>query len=214
METENLKKLLLSFNEEDYNTKVDLHIHSNESDGEMTPEEIVKQAKKLGKQYISISDHNSIDAYLNSNILSEKNIIPSVEFDCIYKGVLIHILAYGIDIYNEEIKKLFSFSLLGKKNVIYRLFKLRKAKEVIQKIKLAGGISVLAHPACYWCFYLDKFVKSLVNMGLDGIETYYPYRGLRCIVKFHSKAEVKRVAEKYNLIKTGGSDTHGKFLIS
>ena len=212
MNRENLKKLLLSIKEEDYKSKVDLHIHSCESDGRMTPVEIVKQAEKLGKKYISITDHNTIEAYLSTNILANKIVIPSVEFDCYHKGVIIHILGFGIDIDNKEIQSLFAACEMARKNKIYRLFHLKNTQEVIQKIKNANGIPVLAHPACYWCLNLDEFVKSLVSIGLEGIETYYKYRRMRCIIKFHSNKAVEKIADKYNLIKTGGSDTHGRKL--
>lgn len=208
MSKDDLKKLLLSFTEEDYWKNVDLHIHSCESDGKMTPYEIFDNAKKQGKKYIAISDHNTIDAYLSTNILKDSMIIPAVEFDCFYKGVLIHILGYGIDIDNKEINSLFAQSKYGKKCNIYRIFKLRNPKTVIEKINNAGGIAVLAHPACYWCINLDAFVKDLVDIGLEGIETYYPYKGLRGLLKFHLKKTVFEIAEKYNLIKTGGTDSH------
>ncbi len=213
MTKEDLKNLILSFKEEDYYKNVDLHIHSCESDGEMTPYEIVEQAKQKGKKFIAISDHNTIDAYLSTNILKEKIVIPAVEFDCFYKGILIHIIGYGINIDNEEIKYLYASNNLGKKFNLYRLFKLRDPKTVIEKIKNAGGIAVLAHPACYWCINIDSFIKSLIDIGLEGIETYYPYRGLRGILKFHLKSTIINIAEKYNLIKTGGTDSHHKKLL-
>ena len=213
MNRESLKKLLLSFTEEDYKSKVDLHIHSNESDGKMTPLEITAQAKHAGKKYIAIADHNNIDAYLSTNILAEDFVIPAVEFDCYFKGVIIHILGYGINIDNEELKSLYAPDGMGRCHDLYRLLKLRNPEEVINKIKQADGIPVLAHPACYWCFKLDKFIKELVDMGLEGLETYYPYNGFRGILKFHSKNKVKNIADKYNLIKTGGTDSHGKTLL-
>ncbi len=210
---EELKNLLISFNKEDFYKKVDLHIHSCESDGKMTPYDIIEQAKRLEKKFISICDHNTIEAYLSTNILKEEIVIPAIEFDCYYKGVLIHILGYGFDIDNEEMKTLYSKQKAGRKCNLYRLFKLRNPKDVIEKINAAGGIAVLAHPACYWCFNLDSFVKDLINIGLSGIEVYYPYKGLRGILKFYSKKEVMNIAEKYNLIKTGGTDSHGKKLL-
>ncbi len=210
---EDLKNLLLSFKEEDYYKNVDLHIHSCESDGEMTPYEIIEQARKKNKKYIAISDHNTIDAYLSTNILKEEIIIPAVEFDCFFQGVLIHILGYGIDIDNEDIKSLYATNNLGKKFNLYRIFKLRNPKTVIEKINKAGGIAVLAHPACYWCINIDSFIKDLMNLGIEGIETYYPYNGLRGILKFHSKYTINKIAEKYNLIKTGGTDSHHKELL-
>ncbi|MBQ8886662.1 MAG: PHP domain-containing protein [Candidatus Gastranaerophilales bacterium] len=213
MRREEIKNLLLSFTAEDFFKNVDLHIHSNESDGKMSPYEIVEQAKAQGKKYIAICDHNTIDAYLSTNILREEIVIPSVEFDCFYKGVLIHILGYGIDIDNKEIKSLFATSHNAKTHNFFRLFHLRNPKEVIEKINNAGGVAVLAHPCCCWCFNLDTFVKGLVKMGLEGLETYYPYNGLRGMLKFHSRETVIKVAEQNNLIKTGGTDSHGLNLL-
>ena len=213
MKKEDLENLLKSLEESDYYKNIDLHIHSNESDGRMNPVDIVKQAKEKGKKYIAITDHNTIEAYLSTNILSEEIVIPAVEFDCFYKGVLIHILGYGIDIDNQNIKVLFAKSKRGRKCKIYRALHLRNPQEVIEKIHQAGGIAVLAHPACYWCINLDKFIQDLKNINLDGLEVYYPYKGLRGIVKFHSKNKVLEIADKYNMIKTGGSDTHSKKLL-
>ena len=213
MRKEELKKLLSSFGEEDYFKSVDLHIHSNESDGKLNPNEIVEQAQKKGLKYIAISDHNTIDAYLSTNILREDMIISAVEFDCLYKGVLIHILGYGIDIDNKELKSLYATSKNGCKHNIFRIFALRNPKEVIEKINKAGGIAVLAHPCCYWTFNLDEFIGSLTKLGLEGVEVYYPYNGMRSVVKFHSHNKVAYIAEKYGLIMTGGSDTHGRKIL-
>ncbi len=210
---EDLKNILLSLSENDYYQNADLHIHSNLSDGKLEPTDIVKQAVNKGKKYIAITDHNTIEAYLSTNILKEDIVIPAVEFDCFYKGVLIHILGYGIDIDNKEMKSLYAKSKLGRKCNLYRIFKLRNPKEVINKINAAGGIAILAHPACYWCFNLDSFIKGLIDINLEGLEVYYPYKGLRGIIKFHTKQKVFEIAQKYNLIKTGGSDTHGKCLL-
>ncbi len=213
MRKEELKNLLSSFCEEDYYKNIDLHIHSNESDGKMSPRDIVEQSKRKGLKYISICDHNNIDAYLNTNILSEDMVIAGVEFDCFYKGVLIHILGYGIDIDNKEIKSLFSTSKLGCSSNLYRIMKLRNPKEVIEKIKKAGGIAVLAHPCCYWTFNLDEFIGDLAKIGIEGVEVYYPYNGMRSIVKFHSRKKIADIADKNGLIKTGGTDSHGKNLL-
>ena len=90
------------------------------------------------------------------------------------------------------------------------MFNHRHPKDVIKAIHNAGGVAVLAHPACYWAINLDNFVKSLIELGLDGIEVFYPYRRHRGIIKFHKAETVKKIAQKYNLIMTGGSDSHGE----
>ncbi|UKI40744.1 MAG: hypothetical protein L6V95_11485 [Candidatus Melainabacteria bacterium] len=56
---------------------------------------------------------------------------------------------------------------------------------------------------------MDSFVKSLVDMGLDGLEVYYPYRRHRGIIKFHKTKTIEKLSEKHKLIKTGGTDAHG-----
>lgn len=50
------------------------------------------------------------------------------------------------------------------------------------------------------------------KIGLDGLECYYPYRRHRGIIKFHRAESIKKIADKLNLIKTGGTDTHGALL--
>ena len=210
---EDLKKLLQSFREEDFYKNVDLHIHSYESDGSLSPVEIVKQAKERGLKYISITDHNTIEAYLSTNILKEDIIIPAVEFDCFYKGNLLHILGYGIDIDSEGLKPLYAKNKAERSRNIVRLFYLRKPEEVIEKIKEAGGIPVWAHPACCWTLSLEEMLLDLKVRGLEGIEVYYPYNGLRGILKFYSKEHINELADKYDLIKTGGTDSHGKKLL-
>lgn len=208
MKKEQLTQILKALKKEDYFKNVDLHIHTNYSDGILNPFEIIDYAQKNDLKYISITDHNTIDAYLCTNILRKAFLISGVEFDCLYKGVLVHILGYGIDIDNLELKSLYANNKSGCTHNIQRLMNLRNPKEVIEKIKSAGGIPVLAHPCCYWAKNLDLFVKDFVDMGIEGIETYYNYSGMRKIVKFHNENIIESIADKYNLIKTGGTDKH------
>ena len=93
--------------------------------------------------------------------------------------------------------------------------KTETVKRIAKKAILnANGVPVLAHPCCVYVFNLDNFVKKLIGYGLMGIETYYPYKRHRGIIKFHSRKEVIKIAEKYNLIKTGGTDEHNNILDS
>ncbi len=74
------------------------------------------------------------------------------------------------------------------------------AGDVIQFIRSAKGIPVLAHPSYYTT---PELLKRLVDAGLMGLEVYYPE---------HSKSLIKRyleMAQSCNLVVTGGSDFHG-----
>jgi len=42
-------------------SRVDLHIHSNASDGRYSPEELVVKAVELGLSVIALSDHDSVN---------------------------------------------------------------------------------------------------------------------------------------------------------
>lgn len=206
----NYKELIKSFKKEDYEKDVNLHIHSNFSDGEANAEDLVFQAKNKGLKYIAISDHNTLNAYLQTDILNEEIIIPAMEFDCWFGTVFLHMLGYGIDVNNKELQALCAKTKRGTEADWVRIFSFKHPKTVINAIHNAGGIAVLAHPAC--CFTLtglDRLTKNLVKLGLDGIEVYYPYARHRKIVKFHTVNAVEKIAEKYNLIKTGGTDEHG-----
>ena len=60
------KKKFKTFQKEDFYSKINLHIHSNFSDGGFEFDELVVQAKKLKMKYISITDHNCVLGYKNS----------------------------------------------------------------------------------------------------------------------------------------------------
>jgi hypothetical protein len=74
------------------------------------------------------------------------------------------------------------------------------ALESVVLIHQAGGLAVMAHPGLN---RTDDIIPALVKAGLDGIE---------CFHTKHSTVMAERyleIAEKYNLLVTGGSDCHG-----
>ena len=200
------KKLISEFTKEDYETgRVNLHIHTTCSDGKSEFWDVVNRFR--GLKYFAITDHNTASGFIRNENLPE-NLITGVEFDVWYGYVFCHLLALGIDVKSEFMKPFYAKE--GESGrVLPRLFNRRSMKKLIEAIHKSGGIAVLAHPACYWALSMDKLIKNLKNIGLDGVECYYPYAKMRRIVKFHSKNSVICAAEKYDLIKTGGDDFHG-----
>lgn len=205
----NYKELIRSFTEEDYkNNSVNLHIHTVYSDGKGEFSDLVKQGARY--KCIAITDHNTIQGYLENDI--SENVIPGVEFDVWCGYVFMHLLAYGIDVNSDAIKPFLAKSKRETELDIVRIFAKRDIKKLINAIHAAGGIAVIAHPACCWALSLDRFIKKLKSYGLDGVEVYYPYKRHRGIIKFNTAFNVKKIAEKYNLIMTGGTDLHGTSL--
>lgn len=203
-----IKKILDNFTEKDYiENKINLHIHTNLSDGKAFCDEILKSAKQKEYKLIAITDHNTAMAHEQ---IQDPILLTGVEFDCWFGYVYIHLLAYGIDINHPDIKPFYAKNKSDCCNMLPRLFAKRNVKDLIKAIHNAGGIAVLAHPACYWAFSLNILIKDLIKIGLDGIEVYYPYPRLRSVIKFHSSKKIQKIAEKYpQLIKTGGTDFHG-----
>jgi len=79
-------------------------------------------------------------------------------------------------------------------------------RECLEIILEAGGIPVLAHPFTLHLENdaLEVFVKQLKDWGLRGIEAYYTEHTPE------QTAFYLKLAEKYGLCVTGGSDFHGK----
>ncbi|KGF54399.1 hypothetical protein HMPREF9460_02903, partial [Flavonifractor plautii 1_3_50AFAA] len=70
----------------------------------------------------------------------------------------------------------------------------------------AGGKAVLAHPCQLGCSHgrLEEILRALKDAGLDGIECFYPRHSPE------QTAAYLRLADKYGLHITGGSDFHGE----
>ena len=203
----NIKDFIKNLKEEDFD-KVNLHIHTSYSDGKSEFKEVVENAKEKGYKLIAITDHNTVEGHKK---YQDDILLTGVEFDCWCGYVFIHLLAYGIDVNNEKLAKFMAKNKAETEGDLIRLFSKRNVPELIKTIHEAGGIAVLAHPACYWAISLENLVKKLISYGLDGIEVYYPYPRFRKIVKFHSSKNVRKIAEKYpELLKTGGTDFHGE----
>ena len=207
--TDKYKELIKSFTKTDYEQDVNLHVHSTFSDGKVGVEDLIAQAKAKGLKYIAITDHNTLDAYLKTDLSTEEIVIPAIEFDCWFGTVFLHMLGYGVDVNCPELQALCAKTKRETEADWVRIFSMRHPKKVIEAIHKAGGIAVLAHPACCFSFSLNRLVKNLVKLGLDGIEVYYPYARHRAIVKFATAKTVEKLADKYKLIKTGGTDEHG-----
>jgi len=75
----------------------------------------------------------------------------------------------------------------------------------VQLILKAKGVPILAHPPLYHMSNsrLDKLVSILKNAGLMGIEAIY------CTYCASEERDMRRLAEKYDLLISGGSDFHG-----
>ncbi len=80
----------------------DLHCHSTCSDGTKPPGELLHLAKKAGLTGLSITDHDTLDAYTPEFFKEAEElgirILVGIECSSEYKGESVHILGYRLDL--------------------------------------------------------------------------------------------------------------------
>ncbi|MBC2725803.1 PHP domain-containing protein [Desulfosporosinus sp.] len=75
----------------------DLHVHTHESDGLLSVEEVIKLAHKNNVQTLAITDHESTQAVSEAESLAKEfniKVIPGVELLTSYQGHEVHLLGY------------------------------------------------------------------------------------------------------------------------
>ncbi len=89
--------------------RADIHCHSNCSDGADTPSELLSKAIQAGLQGLSITDHDTIDAYTLRLFEEAENLklalLPGVEISSELDGMSVHILGYGYDLASAHLKE-------------------------------------------------------------------------------------------------------------
>ena len=73
---------------------IDLHMHSEYSDGTCPIEEILAKAKSLGLSQISITDHNILEGSIQAKEIADINFIIGTELSVGYNGTEVHLLGY------------------------------------------------------------------------------------------------------------------------
>ncbi|PLX40599.1 MAG: phosphoesterase [Deltaproteobacteria bacterium] len=79
---------------------IDLHVHTNCSDGTLTPTELVKRAAVKGVTTLAITDHDTIagnEEALKEGVRLGVEVIPGVEVSIKIGEVGVHLLGYGLD---------------------------------------------------------------------------------------------------------------------
>ena len=159
--------------------KLDLHIHSQYSDdGIGSPKEIIKNLKMRGLHGMAITDHNTIEGSLKALKDAPKDFV-------VITGVEIttldgHMIALGVE---ENIERDISI------------------EETVEKIIDLGGTPIVPHLYRNMSGIKKEKLKK-IHTKLSAIEVFNS-----CSVPQTNLKSVK-IAKKYNLGGTGGSDSH------
>ena len=79
---------------------IDLHVHSNASDGTCSPSQVVELAKKAKLAAIALTDHDTVNGVGQALEAARQNglrVIPGIEVSSIYEGTEIHILGLFVE---------------------------------------------------------------------------------------------------------------------
>ena len=92
--------------------KADLHMHTNFSDGRLTPKQLLDLSKKSGITVLSITDHDNVNAIPEAIVYTNEigvRVIPGVEISADLDELEVHILGYFIDHTNKKLLDFLTF---------------------------------------------------------------------------------------------------------
>lgn len=112
--------------------KLDLHTHTTYSDGELTIEENVERARKLGLDGIAITDHDNIDSWKDIDNIDDFLVIKGVELSTFHDNESIHLLGYYLN-NNKSYKELDDFLIKMRKE---RRERIKKIIELLKQFKI------------------------------------------------------------------------------
>lgn len=88
--------------------RIDLHVHTRESDGFSSVREIITLARKEKIGTLAITDHESTQGIEQALLLASASgikIIPGIELLTCYKGIEVHLLGYFKNVNNHDLQK-------------------------------------------------------------------------------------------------------------
>jgi predicted metal-dependent phosphoesterase TrpH len=114
-------------------SKVDLHLHSTASDGQLSPADVVCKAAELGLAVIALADHDTVEGIVPALTAAEAfprlKVIPAVEVSTDVPHGEVHVLGYFIDYSDRELLD----ALAG-----MRHSRVKRAQKMVARLKNLG----------------------------------------------------------------------------
>ncbi len=169
--------------------KGDLHMHTTNSDGKYTYEQLTEKARRKGLDFIIITDHNNSTEDLPIPRMKGLTIIEGLELTN-YDG---HINLLGV-------KKPYEGS--------YAVGSLPELNEKLKQSKANGAMRILNHPFCSMC----PINWDLDDIDYDGIEIWNApanIKEMKAVDWWQKKLEAG-----FRIPVVGGSDYHRDYYIT
>ena len=110
----------------------DLHLHTSFSDSTYTPEEVVREAARVGLCAIAIVDHDTLDgvpAALSAGKKYNVEVLSGIELTAQYENLEVHMLGYLIDHNYEPFKERLE---------VLRKIRIERIYKIVDRIKTVG----------------------------------------------------------------------------
>ncbi|MBE0690790.1 MAG: PHP domain-containing protein [Anaerolineae bacterium] len=107
--------------------RIDLHLHTNASDGQHTPTELIDLVRQQHLDVIAITDHDTTGGIAEAQSVSQGHpqIIPGIELSAEDEEGDVHVLGYFIDPANTALQEKLSH---------FRTERLERGQRIVQKL--------------------------------------------------------------------------------
>jgi 3',5'-nucleoside bisphosphate phosphatase len=112
--------------------RIDLHTHSNASDGTDTPAELVRNAAAAGLDVVALTDHDTVSGYAEATtaLPDGLTLVTGAELSCQVDGISMHMLAYLFDPADEEFTR---------ERELVRTDRFRRAEAMVERCRALGA---------------------------------------------------------------------------
>lgn len=158
---------------------IDLHVHSNASDGSFTPTQVADLAMDAGLRAIALTDHDTVDGIAEiMDYTKDKSleVVPGIELSCYYNNREIHILGFYVDYKNPKLAD--ELRVLKEARIGRNL----KMIELMQQDGLPVTMEKLLHGNPDSVITRAHFARVLVEEGVckDKETAFRKYIGIGC----------------------------------
>jgi 3',5'-nucleoside bisphosphate phosphatase len=115
---------------------IDLHTHSNYSDGSLSPAALIERAAAAGVEVMALTDHDSVAGLDEAQRAARERglkLVPGVEISAAWRSQAIHVLGLWIDPTSPELR-----ALLHTQGELRRM-RMRKICARLEKLRLPGA---------------------------------------------------------------------------
>ena len=104
--------------------RIDLHTHSDRSDGTVPPREVVRAAAAAGLDVVALTDHDTAAGWDEAAAAAQEvgvTLVPGMEISCVHAGDGLHLLAYLPDAGHPPLLAALAKNLRGRDDRLPRI---------------------------------------------------------------------------------------------